>query len=46
MTGVQRPQDPRTAPFQLLSRLMPIPGRQPGDAALLVDLERKTRGQK
>lgn len=40
------PQDPRKAPFELLGRLMPVPGRQNGDAALLVNLERKTRGQK
>lgn len=37
--------DPRIAPFERLRQLMPVPGRQNGDAKLLIEAERKTRGQ-
>jgi hypothetical protein len=37
------PWDHRKAPFALLDRIMPLPGRQSGDARLLLDLERKTK---
>lgn len=40
---VEQPRDPRTEPLVLLRRFMPVPGRQNGDAKLLLDLERKTR---
>jgi hypothetical protein len=34
------------APFVRLRSLMPVPGRQNGDAKLLIELERKTRGER
>lgn len=37
--------DPRVAPFLLLRKIMPVPLRQSGDAKLLIEVERKTRGQ-
>lgn len=37
--------DPRLAPLVMLRHLLPVPGRQNGDAHLLVELERKTRGK-
>jgi hypothetical protein len=38
--------DPRLAPLLALREIMPVPGRQTGDAKLLVEVERKTRGKK
>jgi hypothetical protein len=40
---VETPLDPRAAAIERLRSLMPVPGRQNGDAKLLLDLERKTR---
>lgn len=40
---LEQPRDPRAAAIELLSRIMPLPGRQDGDARLLLELERKTR---
>ena len=37
------PADPRMAPLVRLRSLMPVPGRQSGDAKLLIELERKTK---
>lgn len=39
------PRDHRKAPFLLLRSLMPVPGRMDGDAKLLLEAERKTRGK-
>jgi hypothetical protein len=43
MLKVEARGDPRLAPFTELSRVMPLSGRQNGDARLLLELQRKTR---
>jgi hypothetical protein len=40
---VPAPRDYRLSPFDRLWRTMAVPGRQNGDAKLLLDLERKTK---
>jgi hypothetical protein len=40
---VPAPRDPRLSPFDRLWKTMAVPGRQNGDAKLLLDLERKTK---